>query len=256
MVRIGELAELVGVTTRTIRHYHRIGLLPDAARAENGYRSYGLGDAVRLLRIRRLVELGLSLEEVANALADGHGDGLREILVALDADLGAQEVQVRQRRQAVASLLEGDADLRLPAMLAPLARELAVAFGASSPSLERELLVLELLGSERSTHHEASADLYRRLLADPDLRAELVGLTERFEALADLEADDPAIDALVADATGAGDAVAALLPEELRRAPGDPDAADLLLDAVTTTMAPAPARCLTELFETWRRASS
>ncbi|GAA2088011.1 MerR family transcriptional regulator [Actinomadura alba] len=63
-MRIGELADLAGVTTRTVRHYHHCGLLPEPARRSNGYRVYGLRDALELVRIRRLTELGLSLDEV------------------------------------------------------------------------------------------------------------------------------------------------------------------------------------------------
>jgi len=45
-MRIGELAAIAGVTTRTVRHYHRIGLLPEPERQSNGYREYSLRDAV------------------------------------------------------------------------------------------------------------------------------------------------------------------------------------------------------------------
>lgn len=255
-MRIGELAELVGVTTRAIRHYHRIGLLPDATRTENGYRSYGLDDAIRLLRIRRFAELGLSLDEVADALADDEGRDIREILAELDEDLAAQEARIGTRRKAIAALLERDGDLRMPAALVPLSAELAVLFGTDSTGLEREQLVLELLGSDRSNHQAAPTDVYQRVLADTELRTRLVELTTRFEALAGLDVDDPAVDALVADATGAGDAVLVLLPEELRRSPGDPHAADLFFGAVTEGMGPAQVRCLTKLFDAWRSASS
>jgi len=253
MLRIGELAELVGVTTRTIRHYHRIGLLPAAARTENGYRRYGLDDAVRLLRIRRLAELGLSLDEVADALADDEGRELREILAELDAGLAAQQARIRANRDAIAALLGSDGDLRAPAELASLSGELATVFGTEHPGLARERLVLELLAPGGD---ESPLDLYRRVLADPELAGRLVELTGRFEALVGLDADDPAVDALVADAAGVGDAVFALLPDDLRRTPGDPQRADLLLGAVTSGMGPAQARCLTLLFDAWRDASS
>lgn len=256
MLRIGEMAELVGVTTRTIRHYHRIGLLPDVARTENGYRCYGLDDAVRLLRIRRFAELGMTLDEVADALADDQGKDLRDILAELDRDLGAQEARIGARRHAIAALLERHDDLRVPAALAPLADELSILFGSHTSSLERERLVIELLGWEGSDHQAASLDVYRQVLGDPELRARLAELTVRFEALADLDADDPAVDALVADASAAGDAVMALLPEELLQSSGDAHAADLLLGAVTDGLASAQVRCLRELFDAWRRASS
>src|SRR5215472_8493243 len=97
-MRIGELAELVGISTRAIRHYHHLGLLPEPARKANGYREYSLRDAVELARVRRLTELGLSLDEVGDALARDAGRDLVEILRELDADLARQEAGLPQRR--------------------------------------------------------------------------------------------------------------------------------------------------------------
>jgi DNA-binding transcriptional MerR regulator len=104
-VRIGELAGLVGISTRAIRHYHRIGLLAEPARKPNGYREYSLRDVVELARVRRLTELGLSLDEAGDALADDAGRDLAEILRELDADLARQEEDIRQRRARLAPLL-------------------------------------------------------------------------------------------------------------------------------------------------------
>ena len=103
-MRIGELAGLVGISTRAIRHCHRIGLLPEPARKANGYREYSLRDAVELARVRRLTELGLSLDEVADALAGDAGRDLVEILRELDADLARQEADLRRRRSRLAQL--------------------------------------------------------------------------------------------------------------------------------------------------------
>jgi hypothetical protein len=55
-----------------------MGLLPEPERRPNGYREYGLRDAIVLARIRRLTELGLSLDEVQDVLADDQGRDLRE----------------------------------------------------------------------------------------------------------------------------------------------------------------------------------
>ncbi|MGK5631279.1 MerR family transcriptional regulator, partial [Streptomyces sp. URMC 123] len=90
-MRIGELAALGGVTTRAVRHYHHLGLLPEPERRANGYREYGLRDVVELVRLRRLTELGLSLDEVRDVLADDAGRTLPEVLAELDADLARQE---------------------------------------------------------------------------------------------------------------------------------------------------------------------
>jgi MerR family transcriptional regulator, repressor of the yfmOP operon len=69
--RIGEVADRVGVTTRTIRYYEQLGLLgPEPERSKGAHRLYGEGDVVRLTELLRLRDLlGLSLDELT-ALAD------------------------------------------------------------------------------------------------------------------------------------------------------------------------------------------
>jgi len=69
--RIGEVAERVGVTTRTIRYYEQLGLLgPEPERSKGAHRLYGEADVARLTELVRLRDLlGLSLEELT-ALAD------------------------------------------------------------------------------------------------------------------------------------------------------------------------------------------
>jgi DNA-binding transcriptional MerR regulator len=68
-VRIGELAERLGVTTKAIRFYERIGLLPDPPRTPSGYRSYEEVDAERLVFIKTAQRLGLSLDEIKEIIA-------------------------------------------------------------------------------------------------------------------------------------------------------------------------------------------
>ena len=69
--RIGEVAERVGVTTRTIRYYEQLGLLgPEPERSKGAHRLYVEADVTRLTELVRLRDLlGLSLEELT-ALAD------------------------------------------------------------------------------------------------------------------------------------------------------------------------------------------
>lgn len=101
-MRIGEVAAKLGVSTRMIRHYHDVGVLPEPARTSGGYRSYTMRDLVRLVRIRRLVALGLSLDDVAATLDEG--DDLPRLLRDLDADLAAQEAAIHQKRQRIQHL--------------------------------------------------------------------------------------------------------------------------------------------------------
>lgn len=66
---IQEIAALSGTTSRTLRHYDTIGLLPPSRIASNGYRHYDHAALVRLQRILLLRELGLSLPSIASVLA-------------------------------------------------------------------------------------------------------------------------------------------------------------------------------------------
>ena len=68
-LRIGEVAERVGVNPKTIRYYEDIGLIPQPARRPSGYRTYGTDDIDRIAFIRRAQRLGLSLDEIREVLA-------------------------------------------------------------------------------------------------------------------------------------------------------------------------------------------
>ena len=68
-MRIGELAGQLGVTTKAIRFYERIGLLPDPPRTPSGYRSYEEADVDRLVFIKTAQRLGLTLDEIKEIIA-------------------------------------------------------------------------------------------------------------------------------------------------------------------------------------------
>jgi DNA-binding transcriptional MerR regulator len=76
---ISDVAQMAHVTTRTLRHYDQIGLLPPAGVRENGYRIYRRPQLLRLQRILLLRELGLDLETIATIL-----DGQRDEIAALE----------------------------------------------------------------------------------------------------------------------------------------------------------------------------
>jgi MerR family transcriptional regulator, repressor of the yfmOP operon len=65
VIRIGEVAERVGITPRTIRYYEEIGLLPGGERPKGTHRLYDDADVERLTELTRLRDLlNLSLEEL------------------------------------------------------------------------------------------------------------------------------------------------------------------------------------------------
>ncbi|MEV6852880.1 MerR family transcriptional regulator [Streptomyces microflavus] len=208
-MRIGEIAALVGVTSRAVRHYHHIGLLPEPARRANGYRAYTVRDAVLLARIRRLTEIGLSLAEVRDVLADDAGRELVEVLGELDADLARQEREIRERRRVLAALLE--APLTSEGPLSPgLAALLEGAPVTGSPAAAKDREHLVLLDAAGGG---AGAKVYaalRPLAEDPGV-LELYG---RLDELAGAGADDPRIAPLAADlAAAVPDDVLAVIPQ-------------------------------------------
>lgn len=192
-----------------MRHYHHIGLLPEPARRANGYRAYTVRDAVLLARIRRLTEIGLSLDEVRDVLADDAGRELVEVLGELDADLARQEREIRERREVLAALLEAPptSDGPLSPALAALL-ESAPVTGSPAAAKDREhLALLDAAGGG------AGAELYaalRPLAEAPGVD----GLYERLDELAGAGVDDPRIAPLAAELVAAvPDEVLAMIPD-------------------------------------------
>ncbi|MEQ0561829.1 MerR family transcriptional regulator [Amycolatopsis sp. NEAU-NG30] len=111
-MRIGELAERTGVSTRLLRYYEEQGLLT-AARDSNGYRSFGEDAVVRVRQIRRLLAAGLNTEVISSALECASGEEahlelcpelvgvLHRELTAMDDRIGA----LQRRRSTLAGYL-------------------------------------------------------------------------------------------------------------------------------------------------------
>ena len=229
-MRIGEIAALLGVTPRAVRHYHHLGLLPEPVRRSNGYREYGIRDAVLLARIRRLTELGLGLDEVRDVLADDEGRELVEVLQELDEDLGRQEAVIRERRHRLAALLAEAQDGRLAAEgpLSPQLTELLAGLGErpDSPMAVKDREVLALL--DTVTPEAERVRLMETLQGMEEHAGEVYGL---LDALADKEPEDPRV-------ARAAAALAALLPDGLIAHFSD-KAGGGLTDVIFADLAPA-----------------
>lgn len=65
MYTVKQLADLAGVTVRTLHYYDEVGLLPPALVEDNGYRRYDQNSLLTLQQILFFRELGLSLKEIA-----------------------------------------------------------------------------------------------------------------------------------------------------------------------------------------------
>jgi DNA-binding transcriptional MerR regulator len=68
-MRIGQLADRLGINSKTIRYYEDIGLMPPARRTAAGYRDYDDVDVSRVGFIKTAKRLGLSLEEISEILS-------------------------------------------------------------------------------------------------------------------------------------------------------------------------------------------
>jgi DNA-binding transcriptional MerR regulator len=126
--RIGEVAEQVGVTTRTIRYYEELGLLGRGEpRSKGEHRHYTEADVARLRELIRLRDLlGLSLEELV-ALAEAeearaalrdqwHGDPTDEERLAILAratELAQQQLDLVNARRRTLDEFAGELEEKL-----------------------------------------------------------------------------------------------------------------------------------------------
>ncbi|MFI9543333.1 MerR family transcriptional regulator [Streptomyces sp. NPDC052016] len=238
-MRIGELAEAVGVTTRAVRHYHHLGLLPEPERRANGYRDYTLRHAVVLARIRRLTELGLGLAEVRDVLADDAGKDLVEVLTELDEDLARQESAIRERRARLRALLDAEA---LPAE-GPVSPELAALFARTAPlsdspmaAKDREVLALIETAAPPAERERLMA-VVGAVLESPEAVARANEAYALLDALVGVDPGDPRVEA-------AARRLAECTPRELLPEGAAIDHDSSFLRALYADFAPAQAEAI------------
>jgi DNA-binding transcriptional MerR regulator len=141
VLTIGQLAAYAGVTTRAVRHYHQIGLLPEPERDAAGYRSYTGPDVVRLIRIRTLAEAGVPLARVQELLAADE-EGFARAVADIDQRLRAEIRQLQEHRRRIARLAAGDS-LALPeSVTAYLDRMRAMGVHELMVQMERDAWIL------------------------------------------------------------------------------------------------------------------
>lgn len=172
-MRIAELADLAGVSVRTIRYYHQAGALPEPPRRANGYRDYSADDLVTALRIRQLTGSGLSLAAAGALAADPSPQADEEVLEAADRDLAAQIALLTERRERLAQARAGGH--------VGLSRE-AAALSAEASDVPSAILLANLYRD-----HESFLRLVEAL-TEPGMREAVAALQERFDAL---DADTP-----------------------------------------------------------------
>lgn len=115
-MKIGQLAERTGISTKAIRYYEEIGVLPEPDRAANGYRTYDHSAAERIGFIQDAQTSGLSLLEIqmilelrdAGESTCGHVVGSLEIHLA---EVDRQMAELARTRKRLTEIIERARDL-------------------------------------------------------------------------------------------------------------------------------------------------
>ncbi|MCX5416209.1 MerR family transcriptional regulator [Streptomyces sp. NBC_00059] len=193
MLTISQLAGYAGVTVRAVRHYHKIGLLPEPERDRSGYRTYDAAAVVRLIRIRTLADAGVPLARVQELLDAGPAEftgGVQEI----DKDLRAEIRRLQDTRSRLARLAAGE-HLALPSCVVDyLDRLRGLGVGERYLELEGDAWIMiaaqvpELIDTVIAKKHEEldnpdMVKLYGFFTGEPDWRAGDPRITEVADVL-------------------------------------------------------------------------
>ncbi len=110
VLKIGEVARLVGVPAKTLRYYEDIGLISPAGRTDSGYRLYGWRELEQIEFVRRAKTMGLTLEQIRGLVEvaeEGIPSGVLRLLdVLLEQKLEETERSLEELQAFRESLLE------------------------------------------------------------------------------------------------------------------------------------------------------
>jgi len=123
-MRIGTFADAVGISVDAVRFYERRGVLRPAPRTSGGYRTFDQRDVDRVMLARQFQQLGLTIEEVVDALA-AHDVGdatcaserwrLEQVETRIEAQMAALRRTRRLIRDALAACEGGRCQLTMGA---------------------------------------------------------------------------------------------------------------------------------------------
>ncbi|MEU6968147.1 MerR family transcriptional regulator [Kitasatospora aureofaciens] len=140
-VTISQAAAFAGVTVKTIRHYHKNGLVEEPARDRSGYRRYGSAELLRLVQVRTLAGAGVPLAGIGPIL-DAGPEEFAAALVDVEENLTAKIDELIARRETLRQLATGDRVLLPARACALLDRMPGLGFDADDVRTAHEGLVL------------------------------------------------------------------------------------------------------------------
>lgn len=186
MLTISQLACYSGVTVRAVRHYHQIGLLPEADRDSSGYRTYDAASVVRLIRIRVLANAGVPLARIEELL-DADADDFSAAIDDIDRDLRADIRRIQASRKRLASLAAGDSLALPPSVVGYLDRLRDLGVDERYIELERDSWIMVAAQVPDGIDEMIAAK--HAGLDDPDM----VDLYRLLSGAVDWPADDPRV---------------------------------------------------------------
>lgn len=167
MLTISQLAGYVGVSVRTVRHYHQLGLLPEPERDHSGYRRYGADEVIMLKRISTLARSGVPLARISDLL-NAEPAEFAEAIAEIDTDLKQQIADLEQRRADLTEMPSAER-LCIPEEVAEiLAWEREIGLSEQTVALERDSWIL--LSAAYPTMLDAALAMKSACLADPEYR--------------------------------------------------------------------------------------
>lgn len=258
-LHIGQVAKLLGISSKTIRHYHKVGLLTEPQRTQSGYRLYSASDLLRLQRIRRLQALGLSLKQIKTLLGEhvaGQERSLREVLQSLLEELSSEIRSLEEQRDRIRTLLTDETvDILVSSShTSPTLELVKERFGVQMTGASEELLKIDTKIFSQldafnwpESYNEGLQVMAQYLAERPGLYQQMLDFAERLAALAALAEDAPEVDQLIEDML-ASDELPALLSMQTELAARIPQMAspfaDVLSELTNDTLSPAQRRFL------------
>ncbi len=154
---MGRVAELAGVSVRTLHHYDEIGLVRPSARTGAGYRAYSAGDVERLREVLAYRRLGFGLREVAELVDDPSTDAVAHLY-----RLRGLLLERRDRADAMVTAIDREIEARAEGLMVTPEAQLEVlgarlydAIGGAYPATRRTepriaARIWEALGNART----------------------------------------------------------------------------------------------------------
>ncbi|MGV9378542.1 MerR family transcriptional regulator [Nonomuraea sp. NPDC003707] len=140
-VTIGQAAVFVGVTVKTVRHYHKLGLVKEPERDSSGYRRYGSAELLRLVQVRTLAAAGVPLAEIGPML-DADPALFAAALADVERQITERIEELIARRDTLRRLADGDRALLPDRAVALLEWLSGLGFAAEEVAATREGWVL------------------------------------------------------------------------------------------------------------------